>query len=80
MRIPQGLEGVLSLDAELMHGELCFVGTRVPLGVLLDNLQDGMSVDDFLIHYPSVLSSQVDAVLAWEHRQLRVAAGLDKAG
>jgi len=80
MRIPAGLESVLSLDPEVMHGELCFTGTRVPLGILLDNLQDGMSVEEFLIHYPSVSSNQIDAVLAWEHRQLRVAAGLDKAG
>jgi uncharacterized protein (DUF433 family) len=79
MRVPLGLEGVLSVDPEIMHGELCFVGTRVPLGVFLDNMLEGMEVAEFLVHYPSVSAAQVDAVLAWEHQQLREAAGL-KAG
>ena len=52
MNIPPGLESVLSIDPEVMHGEICFAGTRVPLTVLLDNFSDGMGIDDFVKYYP----------------------------
>ena len=64
MKIPPGLESVLKIDPEVMHGEICFTGTRVPLTVLLDNLQGGMAVDEFVQEYPSVSRSQVLAVVA----------------
>ena len=57
--VPAGLENVLSIDPEVMHGDLCFVGARVPLTVLLDNLDEGMGVDEFVEEYPSVSKSQV---------------------
>jgi uncharacterized protein (DUF433 family) len=79
MKIPAGLESVLKMDPEVMHGEICFVGTRVPLTVLLDNFQTGMTAEDFIAEYPSVSRSQVLAVIEWEQRQLRVAAELVSA-
>ena len=59
MVVPAGLENVLSIDPEVMYGDLCFVGTRVPLPVLLDNLDEGMGVDEFVEEYPTVSKSQV---------------------
>ena len=48
-------------DPETMGGMLVFKGTRVPVSCLLDNLAAGMSVPDFLYHYPTVRASQVTA-------------------
>jgi len=76
MAIPRGLENVLSMDPEVMHGQVCFQGTRVPLSVLLDNLDEGMSVDEFLQEYPSVSLEQISAVIAWQQNRTREAAGL----
>jgi uncharacterized protein (DUF433 family) len=80
MQIPVGLEEVLSIDPEVMHGKLCFRGTRVPLIVLLDNLEEGMGLDEFVEEYPSVTREQAKAVIAWEQSNLKRAAGLDLAG
>ncbi len=70
MRVPEGLESVLSIDPEIMHGELCFKGTRVPILVFLDNLQEGMGPEEFVSIYTSVKRSQVDAVVAWQKSRL----------
>ena len=74
--VPPGLERVITSDPEIMHGELCFKGTRVPLTVFLDNLAEGMGLDEFLQHYPSVSREQATNVLQWSNSQLRQAAGL----
>lgn len=66
MTIPKGLEGVLSIDPGVMRGKPCFKGTRVPLNVLLDNLAEGMSTDEFVQEYPSVTKEQAMAVVAWQ--------------
>ena len=80
MTIPKGLESVLQIDPQIMHGKLCFSGTRVPLTIFLDNLKDGMGVDEFLINYPSIKKDQALAVLEWENSAIRQAAGLQLTG
>ena len=77
MNIPHGLENVLSINPNVMHGDLCFKGTRVPLTVLLDNLIEGMSIDEFSEEYPSVSREQAMAVIEWQQRETRQAAGLE---
>ncbi|MBS1718868.1 MAG: DUF433 domain-containing protein [Armatimonadetes bacterium] len=80
MTIPRGLEHVLNIDPEIMHGTLCFTGTRVPLTVLLDSLAEGIGLKEFLASYPSVTKEQAEAVLSWENNAIRQAAGLQLAG
>jgi uncharacterized protein (DUF433 family) len=80
MTVPKGLEHVLKVDPEIMHGKLCFSGTRVPVTIFLDNLADGMGLDEFLVNYPGIEREQVKAVLEWENTALRQAAGLQLAG
>ena len=46
-----------------MGGAAVFGGTRVPLQTLLDYLEAGRSIDDFLEGYPSVTREQVIAFL-----------------
>ena len=41
-------------NPELMGGTLVFRGTRVPAQTLLDYLDDGYSIDEFLAMFPSV--------------------------
>jgi uncharacterized protein (DUF433 family) len=77
MTIPAELKSVLKSDPEIMHGKLCFTGTRVPLTVLLDNLEEGMGLDEFVEEYPSVSREQAFAVLRWEQQQTRKAIGLE---
>jgi uncharacterized protein (DUF433 family) len=41
-------------SGEVLGGTLVFRGTRVPAQTLLDYLQDGFSVEQFLEFFPSV--------------------------
>ena len=46
-----------------MSGAAVFHGTRVPVQTLLDYLEGGESIDDFLEGFPSVTREQVIAFL-----------------
>ncbi|HEX8665595.1 MAG TPA: DUF433 domain-containing protein [Beijerinckiaceae bacterium] len=50
-------------DPEIMGGTPVFCGTRVPVQTLLDYLEAGESIDDFLAGFPSVTREQVIAFL-----------------
>ena len=50
---------VISRDPEVMGGTPVFAGTRVPIQTLLDHLEAGDSIDDFLDGFPSVTRDQV---------------------
>ena len=55
----------ISSNPEIMGGTPCFTGTRVPFQTLLDFLEGGDSLDDFLESFPSV--SRELAVAALQH-------------
>lgn len=50
---------VVSRSAEVMGGTPVFLGTRVPIQTLLDYLEAGESINDFLAGFPSVTREQV---------------------
>ncbi len=54
---------VVHSDPEIMSGTPVFVGTRVPVQTLLDYLEAGESIDDFLGGFPSVTREHVIAFL-----------------
>lgn len=54
---------VISRHPEVMGGTPVFSGTRVPVQTLLDYLEAGESIDDFLEGFPSVRREQVIAFL-----------------
>jgi uncharacterized protein (DUF433 family) len=48
------IERVIVSDPELMGGTPCFRGTRVPFKNLIDYLEGGYSLDEFLRQFPTV--------------------------
>lgn len=54
---------LISSDPDVMGGTPCFAGTRVPVQTLLDYLEAGDSIDDFLEGFPTVKREQVVAFL-----------------
>ena len=54
---------LISRDPEVMGGTPVFRGTRVPVQTLVDCLEAGESIDDFLDGFPSVTRQQVMAFL-----------------
>ena len=65
---------VISRNPEVMGGTPVFVGTRVPVQTLLDYLEAGDSIDDFLEGFPSVQREQVIAFLEDAKDRLLAAA------
>jgi uncharacterized protein (DUF433 family) len=57
------LHGIIHSDPEIMGNTPVFVGTRVPLQNLIDYLEGGTSVDEFLGAFPAVKREQVIAVI-----------------
>jgi uncharacterized protein (DUF433 family) len=54
---------VVSRDLNVMGGTAVFHGTRVPVQTLVDYLEAGESIDDFLEGFPSVTRQHVIAFL-----------------
>ena len=54
---------VISCSPDVMGGTPVFAGTRVPVQTLLDYLEGGESIDDFLEGFPTVSREQVIAFL-----------------
>ena len=50
---------MISRNPDVMGGTPVFAGTRVPPQTLLDYLEAGDSIDDFLDGFPSVSREQV---------------------
>ncbi len=57
-----------------MGGTPVFAGTRVPVQTLLDYLEGGESIDDFLAGFPSVSREQVVSFLEQAKNRLVAAA------
>ena len=54
---------LITATRDIMGGTPVFAGTRVPVQTLLDYLEAGDSIDDFLAGFPSVTRVQVIALL-----------------
>ena len=57
-------EPIIVRDPEILSGVPVFRGTRVPFKNLLDYLEGGYSLDEFLEQFPSV--GREDAIAALE--------------
>ena len=51
-------DGVIVKDPKVLGGTPVFRGTRVPFQALLDYLEAGQSLDEFLDDFPSVTKDQ----------------------
>ena len=54
---------VVHRDPEILGGTPVFVGTRVPVKALLDYLEGGHRLEDFLDDFPTVTREQAVAAL-----------------
>ena len=65
-------QSVIVSDPEILGGTPCFRGTRVPVDSLIDYLEAGDSLDEFLDNFPSV--SREAAVAALEEAKALLTA------
>lgn len=54
---------IVHSDLDILGGTPVFVGTRVPVKTMLDYLEAGDSLDEFLDHFPSVSRDKAIAAL-----------------
>jgi uncharacterized protein (DUF433 family) len=60
MSIPEPL---VTRSDDVMSGAVVFAGTRVPVQTLLDYIEEGDTLDDFLEDFPTVTRDHAIAVL-----------------
>jgi uncharacterized protein (DUF433 family) len=65
---------VIHSDPDILGGTPVFVGTRVPVQNLIDCLEAGDSLDDFLNSFPSVEKKQAVAALEIARQALESSA------
>ncbi len=61
---------IVHSDPEILGGTPVFVGTRVPVDALIDFLEGGETIENFLENYPGVSREQVFAFLEEASRAL----------
>lgn len=57
-------QNYITVDPMVCHGQACIKGTRIMVSVVLDNLADGLDIQEILKSYPSLTK---EAVLASIH-------------
>ena len=67
-------KSVIHSDPDILGGTPVFMGTRVPLQNLIDYLEAGDSLDDFLESFPTVTRKQAIAALELAREALEASA------
>lgn len=60
----------ITSDPEILSGETVFRGTRVPVATLLDNIEAGLTLDEFLDNFPTVTRGQAIQILKFAKETL----------
>lgn len=55
----------ITTDPQIMHGAVCFRGTRIPVSVVLDNLAAGETPERILDQYPSLKPEHIPAAISY---------------
>ena len=61
----------ITIDPEIVSGAPVFRDTRVPVEALIANLEDGISLEEFLDNFPSVSREQAVQVLEFLNMTLQ---------
>ncbi len=56
-------QAIIHSDPDILSGIPVFVGTRVPAKTLIDYLEGGHKIDDFLDDFPTVSREQANVFL-----------------
>lgn len=55
----------IAADPGILHGTVCFSGTRIPVSVVLDNLAAGESAATILGNYPTLTPEHLLAAIGY---------------
>ena len=68
--LPMERSQIVHSNPEILGGTPVFVGTRVPVQTLLDNLEKGETLEEFLDNFPTVSREQAIGFLEEAGRAL----------
>jgi uncharacterized protein (DUF433 family) len=72
--LPDEKNPLIWINPERMSGAPCFYKTRMPIDSLFDNLEDGVSLDEWLDAFPIISREQAQAVLEHAKKSMLLAA------
>jgi uncharacterized protein (DUF433 family) len=55
----------ISVNPEICHGKACIKGTRVMVSIILDNLAEGIEVEEIMKNYPALNKEDIQASLEY---------------
>jgi uncharacterized protein (DUF433 family) len=55
----------INVTPNICHGRACIKGTRIMVSVILDNLAEGVSEEEMLKNYPTLMRKDISAALAY---------------
>lgn len=55
----------ISTDPTICHGQACIKGTRITVSVVLDNLADGLAIEEIIKSYPALTNDAIRASTAY---------------
>jgi len=53
----------ITTSPDICHGRVCIKGTRIMVSVILDNLSDGMTIDEIIESYPPLTREDILAAI-----------------
>ncbi|MHA1264998.1 MAG: DUF433 domain-containing protein [Candidatus Helarchaeota archaeon] len=56
-------ESRISIDPEICHGKPCIKGTRIPVYLILEMLEHGLSFKEILEEYPHITIDDIKACI-----------------
>jgi uncharacterized protein (DUF433 family) len=62
------LEKRISIDPEIQHGKPCIRGTRIPVYIILEMLEHGLTIPEILEEYPHIKEDDMKACIAFARR------------
>src|SRR6266576_2082190 len=69
----------ITVDPEVVSGAPVFRGTRVPVDALIENLEAGLTLDEFLDNFPTVRREQAGEVLERAEQRFDVLVTADQS-
>lgn len=72
--LPNGQNPLIWINPGRMSGAPCFYKTRLPIDSLFDNLEDGVSLDEWLEAFPIIPRAQALSVLEFAKKSMLAAA------
>jgi uncharacterized protein (DUF433 family) len=71
VKMKQRWQDRIVIESDLHHGDPCIKGTRIPVGMVVGSLADGMSFEDICQAYPQLVDEDIYAALAYAAEVMR---------